>query len=114
MQVKTLPSSDDRVRPGEAATPEPGASMWSPLRRPVFRSVWTASVASNTGTWMQTVGAAWLITSLTPSPLLVALMQAAASLPVVLVGLPAGALAEVIDRRTLLLITQAWMLLAAL
>src|SRR5438093_9974402 len=114
MQVKTPFSSDDRVRQSEAGSPEPGASMWSPLRRPVFRSVWIAWVTSNTGTWMQNVGAAWLMTSLTPSPLLVALMQTATSLPVFLVGLPAGALADVVDRRKLLLVTQTWMLLAAL
>src|SRR4051794_8791099 len=114
MQVRTPPSSDARVRQSEAGSPELGASMWSPLRHPVFRSVWTASVASNTGTWMQSVGAAWLMTSLTPSPLLVALMQTATSLPVFLVGLPAGALADVVDRRKLLLVTEAWMLLTAL
>ncbi|MBV9280318.1 MAG: MFS transporter, partial [Chloroflexi bacterium] len=71
-------------------------------------------LVSNVGTWMQGVGAAWLMTSLTPSPLLVALMQTATSLPIFLVGLPAGALADVVDRRKLLLVTQAWMLLAAL
>ncbi|MCI0393430.1 MAG: MFS transporter [Chloroflexi bacterium] len=73
-----------------------------------------ASVASNIGTWMQSVGAAWLMTSLTPSPLLVALMQTATSLPILLVGLPVGALADVVDRRKLLLVTEAWMLLVAL
>lgn len=114
MQLKTPASKGTPVRQSEAGSPEPGASMWRPLRRPVFRSVWTASVVSNIGTWMQTVGAAWLMTSLTTSPLLVALMQAAASLPVFLVGLPAGALADVVDRRKLLLVTQGWMLLAAL
>src|SRR6476620_8344914 len=102
------------ARQSEAGSPEPGASMWSPLRRPVFRSVWTASVASNTGTWMQSVGAAWLMTSLTPSPLLVALMQTATSLPIFLAGLPAGALADVVDRRKLLLFTEVLMLLTAL
>src|SRR5260221_2524878 len=108
MHMKTPPSSGDRVSPG------PGPSLWSPLQRAVFRSVWIALVASNIGTWMQSVGAAWLMTSLTPSPLLVALMQTATSLPVFLVGLPAGTLADVVDRRKLLLVTQAWMLLAAL
>jgi MFS family permease len=62
---------------------------------------------------MQNVGAAWLMTALTPSPVLVALVQAATSLPVFLVGLPAGALADVADRRRLLLWTQGWMLAAA-
>ena len=110
MQMKNSLSPDG----SEAGSPEPGASMWSPLRRPAFRSIWTAWVVSNTGIWMQTVGAAWLITSLTPSPLLVALMQTATSLPVFLIGLLAGALADVVDRRKLLLVTVAWMLLVAL
>src|SRR5438067_6469718 len=114
MQVTTPPSSDAPARRSEAGSPERGASMWSPLRRPVFRSVWTASVVSNTGTWMQSVGAAWLMTSLTPSPLLVALMQTATSLPILLFGLPAGALADVVDRRKLLLVTESWLLLVAL
>jgi MFS family permease len=63
---------------------------------------------------MQSVGAAWLMTSLTPSPLLVALMQTAASLPIFIVGLPAGALADVIDRRKLLLVTMTWTIVVAL
>jgi MFS family permease len=62
---------------------------------------------------MQNVGATWLMASLTPSPLLVALMQTATSLPVFLVGLPAGAMADIVDRRRILLFTQAWMLAAA-
>ena len=99
---------------GYVRSPAPGASMWSPLRRAIFRSLWIAAIASNVGTWMQSVGAAWLMTELTPSPLLVALMQTATSLPVFLVGLPAGTLADVVDRRKLLLVTQAGMLLAAL
>jgi MFS family permease len=110
MQVKKPRSSDG----SEAGSPEPGASPWSPLRQAVFRAVWIASITSNIGTWMQSVGAAWLMTSLTPSPLLVALMQTAANLPVFLLGLPAGALADVVDRRKLLLVTEAWMLLVAL
>ena len=89
------------------------ASPWSPLRQPVFRALWIASVVSNVGTWMQNVGAAWLMTLLTPSAMVVALVQAATSLPIFLVALPAGALADVVDRRRLLLLTQGWMLLAA-
>ena len=88
-------------------------SAWSPLRQPLFRALWLASVASNIGTWMQNVGAAWLMTSLAPSPTLVALVQAATSLPVFLVALPAGAIADLVDRRRLLLATQGWMLAAA-
>ena len=88
-------------------------TAWSPLRQPLFRALWIASVASNIGTWMQNVGGVWLMTSLTPSPLMVALMQTATSLPVFLVGLPAGALADIVDRRRLLLFWQGWMLVAA-
>lgn len=112
--MKIRSSSDDPARRSDAGRPASGASPWSPLRRPVYRAVWMASVASSIGTWMQSVGAAWLMTSLTPSPLLVALMQTATSLPIFLVGLPAGTLADVVDRRKLLLATEGWMLLVAL
>ena len=88
-------------------------SPWSPLRQPLFRALWIASIASNIGTWMHEAGAGWLMTSLTSSPLMVALMQSATTLPVLLLGLPAGALADVIDRRRMLLFTQAWMLIVA-
>ena len=94
------------------AKPEP-ASMWRPLRHEVFRALWIAGVVSNVGTWMQSVGGAWFMTLLTTSPVPVALMQTATSLPVFLVGLPAGAVADIVDRRRLLLFTQAWMLLVA-
>jgi len=97
-----------------STVPETAASPWSPLRQTVFRSIWIASIISSVGTWMQTVGTAWLMTSLTPSPLLVALMQTATSLPIFLLGLPAGALADLVDRRKLLLITETYLLLVAL
>ena len=85
-------------------------SAWTPLSHPVFRALWIASLISNVGTWMQNVGAAWSMTSLSPSPLMVALVQSATSLPVFVVGLPAGAVADIVDRRRLLLVTQTWML----
>jgi len=94
-------------------TDGPSSSAWSPLRHPIFRALWLASVVSNIGTWMQNVGGVWLMSSLSPSPFLVALMQTATSLPVFLVGLPAGALADIVDRRRLLLFTQGLMLMAA-
>src|ERR1043166_4556522 len=93
--------------------PPSHASTWAPLREPLFRALWIAAVASNIGTWMQNVGAAWLMTSLAPSPTMVALVQAATTVPVFLLALIAGALADVVDRRRLLLITQSWMLAAA-
>src|SRR5215831_10031498 len=88
-------------------------AAWAPLSHPVFRALWIASLVSNVGTWMQNVGAAWSMTSLSPSPLMVALVQSATSLPVLVVGLPAGAVADIVDRRRLLLVTQTWMLAAS-
>src|SRR5262249_25041154 len=88
-------------------------SAWAPFREPLFRSLWVAAVVSYTGTWMQNVGAGWLMTQLTTSPLKISLVTAAATLPVFLVILPAGALADIVDRRRFLLITQGWMVLAS-
>lgn len=72
--------------------------------------LWTAALVLNIGTWMQNVDAAWLMTSPSPSPLLVALIQPASSL----LALPAGALADIVDRRRLLIVSQALMPLPAL
>src|SRR5947209_91539 len=88
-------------------------SALSPLREPLFRSLWIAAVISYTGSWMQTVATGWLMTSLTSSPLWVSLVQVAVSLPVFLIALPAGALADIFDRRKFLLFTQASMVAAA-
>ena len=88
-------------------------AAWAPLREPLFRSLWIAAVISYTGTWMQNVGAGWLMTQLSTSPLMVSLVQAAAAVPVFFVVLPAGALADMVDRRRLLLFTQSWMVAAA-
>ena len=88
-------------------------TAWSPLSHPLFRSLWLAAVASNIGTWMHNVGADWLMTSLAPSPFMVGLMQTAENAPLFLLALPAGALADIVDRRRLLLYTQAWMLASA-
>jgi hypothetical protein len=57
-------------------------TAWSPLRIPVFRTIWTASVVSNTGTWLSMVGTTWPMTLIAPSPLMVSLVQAASTLPV--------------------------------
>jgi len=88
-------------------------SAWAPLGEPLFRSLWLAAVISYIGTWMQNVGAGWLMTQLTTSPLMVSLVTAATTLPVFLVILPAGALADMVDRRRFLLATQGWMVVAA-
>src|SRR5947209_7146596 len=88
-------------------------SALSPLREPLFRSLWIAAVISYTGSWMQTVATGWLMTSLTSSPVWVALVQVAVSLPVFLIALPAGAMADIVDRRKFLLFTQSSMVAAA-
>jgi predicted MFS family arabinose efflux permease/quinol monooxygenase YgiN len=85
----------------------------APLGRPVFRALWVAALVSNVGYWMQSVGAVWQVGTVSGSAALVALVQTAVSLPVVLLALPAGAAADVFDRRRLLLVTQTWMLLSA-
>src|SRR5207244_3447666 len=89
---------------GDGGTAE---SAWTPLSHRVFRALWIASLVSNIGTWMQNVSAAWAMTSLSPSPLMVALVQSATSLPVFLVGLPAGAVAVIVDRRRRLLVAAS-------
>jgi MFS family permease len=75
--------------------------------------LWIASVVSNIGSWMHEVGAGWLMTSLAPSPLMVALVQAATTAPVFLLALPAGALADIVDRRRYLITSQVWMMISA-
>jgi MFS family permease len=97
----------------ESLRPRIQGSAWTPLGEPLFRSLWLAAVISYIGTWMQNVGAGWLMTQLTTSPLMVSLVTAATTLPVFLVILPAGALADMVDRRRFLLATQGWMVVAA-
>lgn len=89
-------------------------TAFGPLREQLFRGLWIAAVVSYTGRWMQTVATGWLMTSLTTSPMLVALVQVASSAPAFLLYIPAGAMADMFDRRRVLLFTQAWMVLAAL
>jgi len=91
-------------------TPQGPLSGFAPLRIPLFRDRWIASTVSNVGTWMQDTAGTWLMTSLTASPLLIALMQTAASLPVLGLGLLAGATADLFERRRLLIFWQSWML----
>jgi MFS family permease len=93
--------------------PERPVSAWAPLKIKLFRALLIAQFASNIGTWMQTVGAQWLMGDLTHDPLMVALVQTATSLPVFLFGFPAGAIGDVFDRRRVLLVSQAFMLVTA-
>jgi MFS family permease len=86
---------------------------FAPLRQPVFRALWIAVLVANVGIWMQGVAAAWEMTTLSRSPALVALVQTATSLPVVIASLPAGVLADILDRRHMLVVCQLWMALSA-
>lgn len=89
-------------------------SIWRPLRAPVFRNLLIADTVSDIGTFMQNVGAAWLMVSLGTGPLLIALTQTAASLPFFLFALLAGSVGDIVDRRKLVLFTEIWMTSAAL
>src|SRR5580704_974413 len=89
------------------------SDAWRPLRSPMFRNLLTADLVSDIGTFMQGVGAAWLMVSQGAGPLLVALTQTASALPFFLLALPAGALGDILDRRKLILATEIWMLTVA-
>jgi MFS family permease len=93
--------------------PLPAPSPWSPLRIPLFRNLLIADFVSDVGAFMQAVGAAWLMTSLSSSPLQIALIQTASALPFVILALPAGSIGDILDRRRLILGTQFWMLAMA-
>jgi MFS family permease len=89
-----------------STTPRGGA--FAPLAIPVFRALWIAVLVSNIGSWMQTVGAQWLLVDEHAAPVVIALVQTASSLPVLLVGIPAGVIGEFVDRRRLLIGVQAF------
>jgi MFS family permease len=91
-------------------TTSPPPSLWAPLRVAAFRALWLAQLASMLGTWMQTVGAQWVLVQTPDSAALVALVQVAATLPMLLFALPAGALADIMDRRRLLIGVQLFQL----
>jgi MFS family permease len=93
------------MMPGEIRATD----LWRPLRTPIFRQLLIADVVSDVGTFMQSVGSAWLMVSLGASPLYVALTQTASTLPFFLFALPAGAIGDIADRRKLILYTETWM-----
>jgi predicted MFS family arabinose efflux permease len=97
--------------PGSASIGPSAASVssWAPFRHPIFAILWTATVVSNIGTWMQNAAAGWLMTGLNPDPLIVSLVQVATTLPMFLFGIPAGALADILDRRKLLIVVQVFL-----
>jgi MFS family permease len=91
------------------ATAEPPAAAWAPLRLATYRTLWLALLGANVGTWMQTVGAQWMLVSNPAAAVLVPLVQTATTLPFMLLALPSGVLADLVDRRRLLLTTQSAM-----
>ena len=92
----------------------PLPAAFQPLRHPNFRLLWTATLFSNMGLWVQNTGAGWLMTILDGRPGMVALVQTASLLPVFLLAMPAGALADILDRRRFLIGAQLWMCFSAL
>ena len=95
--------------------PSPGTSLtkqqlwWTPLQNRVFAMLWLAWMTSNICMWMSDVAASWMMTSLSNSPIMVALIQTASNLPVFLMGLPSGALADIVNRKKYFVITQIWL-----
>src|ERR1700677_290871 len=91
----------------ESASSAPSSSSaWAPFRSRWFAAMWSAQFVSNIGSWMPTVGAQWLMLTRTSSAAYVALVQTAASLPVMLFAVLAGAIGDLVDRRRFLLIAQ--------
>jgi MFS family permease len=108
-----MTASSDAAETKDGATAPASPSAWGPFRSPDFAWMASAQFVSNVGSWMQTVGAQELMLTLTTSVTLVALIQTAAGLPVVLFALPAGAIGDLVDRRRLLLGAQSFMRAAA-
>src|ERR1700728_1018836 len=96
-----------QVPPSDAAA---SPSPWRPLGNATFRNLLVSNLVSDIGTFMQSIGAAWLMTSLTNNPLYIALIQTATALPFFLLALPAGSFGVIFDRRRLILGTEIWML----
>src|SRR5579862_8731951 len=108
-----MKASSDGAKSHGGAARAAGSSAWAPFRSRDFARMASAQFVSNVGSWMQTVGAQELMLTLTTSATLVALIQTASGLPVVLLAVPAGAIGDLLDRRRLLIASQSFMLLAA-
>ncbi len=89
------------------ATSRTAVSFAAPFRHPAFTVVWTATLVSNVGGWMYSAASGWLMTTLNPDPLIVALVQAASTLPICLLAIPAGALADIFDKRKFLIAVES-------
>ena len=93
--------------PPASVTRHASSSAWAPFRHRAFTMIWAATVVSNIGTWMYNVAAGWLMTSLDPDPLIVSMVQVANSLPMFLFAIPAGALADIVDKRRFLIVGES-------
>ncbi len=96
-------------KPQEAPVPSP----WSAFRHRTYTVIWIASVVANIGTWMYNAGSGWLMTSLNANPLIISLVQVATSLPMFLFAMPAGALADMVDRRRFLIFGETMTMIAS-
>ncbi len=106
--------SDSHSSEREPEGPALPQAAFAPLADPVFRMLWVVWLTANVCMAMNDVAAAWLMSTLTTSPVMVALVQTAATLPVFLLGLPSGALADILDRRRYFVVTQFWVAATAL
>jgi len=100
---KTSPES-----PENSIEKKAPASAWSPFRHTLFAVMWTATMVSLVGTWMNDIAAGWLMAEMTNSPTWVSMVQSAVSLPIFLFAMPAGALADLVDRKKVLAVMQTF------
>jgi MFS family permease len=107
-----MPTPPPQIDAPSAPTSSLSAAL-APLQVPVFRMLWLTWATANACLWMNDVAAAWMMTSLTSTPIWVALVATASTLPVFLLGLPSGALADILDRKKFFLATQLWVALVA-
>src|SRR5689334_10211516 len=106
-------SSQQEQQAAEGPDPAATQSAWAPFASRAFFSLRLATTVSALGTWIQNTASAWIMTDLAPSPIMVSLVQTAAQLPVLLLALPAGAVADLMDRKRLLILTNILMLAAS-
>src|SRR5215813_7590487 len=101
-----MTSTDPRQIDQNARLRQEPSSPWAPFRHASFNVMWSATVVANVGTWMYNAGSGWLMTSLNPDPFIVSMVQVATTLPMFLFALPAGALADIVDKRKLLIVIE--------
>jgi MFS family permease len=99
-------SSDKKVSGQPEASPSVKISPWASFQHRSFALLWLATVVSNVGGWMYSAASSWLMTSLEPKPLTVSLVQAADTLPMFLFAVPAGALADIIEKRRFIIVLE--------